>query len=80
MLRAKNEAQPRDVCKLLRAHVVCLDSSKFCIPDLDAIASNFQDFLSDLCEISARPTGKLLQEAARLAFEGADLVRGLAHV
>ena len=71
-VRAKNEALPVDVAKLLRANAISLDPSKFCVLDLDEIALNFREFLLDLCDLTARPTSALLQAAGKLAFEGAS--------
>ena len=70
--RAKNEASPADVAKLMRANVISLDASKFCVLDLDEVATNFRNLLVDLCGLTARPTSALLQAAGKLAFEGAS--------
>ena len=67
--RAKCEVEPRDLVKILRGNINKLDPGDFLITDTEQIVINYSAFLCDLFSLTRRPTTKLLEDAASLAFE-----------
>ena len=69
-VRAKNSVDEKFVCRLLKAHNVTDDETKFSVSDLDVVAENYADFLKELATNCPRPTKLLLKGGLKLAFQG----------
>ena len=67
--RAKNEAQPQDLVKLLRANFERLDSRTYLVSEIEDVAIAHADFLVDALKVTARPTALLLEKAALKAYD-----------
>ena len=67
--RAKNEAQPQDVVKILRANFERLESKTYLVSDIEDVAIAHADFLVDVLRVTARPTPLLLEKAALKAYD-----------
>jgi hypothetical protein len=69
MARVRNDAEAKDILKILRGHLRSLSLDKAVNPDLDLVVEHFHMFIIDLLKETPRPTVKLLTESAKLAFD-----------
>lgn len=67
--RVKNEAEPKDVVRLLRGFHEKLETKQFLSCSQDDVVHNYQGFMEALLEITPRPTEALLKRSAKDAFE-----------
>ena len=70
--RAKNTASAKDIAKVLRGASLSVlpDPSSYMFADIEKVISTYEDFLADLCAVTARPTVPLLQSGFALVFKG----------
>ena len=70
--RAKNTASAKDIAKVLRGASLSVlpDPSSYMLADIEKVISTYEDFLADLCAVTARPTAPLLQSGFALVFKG----------
>ena len=70
--RAKNTASAKDIAKVLRGASLSVlpDPSSYMFADIEKVISTYEDFLADLCAVTARPTVPLLQSGFTLVFKG----------
>ena len=70
--RAKNTASAKDIAKVLRGASLSVlpDPSSYMLADIEKVISAYEDFLADLCAVTARPTVPLLQSGFALVFKG----------
>lgn len=69
MARVRNDAEAKDLLKILRGHLRSLSLDKAVQTDLDLVVEHFHLFILDVLKETPRPTVKLLTEAAHLAFD-----------
>ena len=69
MARIKNNAAPEDLLKILRGNCGSLRLDLAVQPNLDSVVQAFEGLLVDVLAVTCRPTAKLLQGAAMLAFQ-----------
>lgn len=68
--RARNSASAGDVAKLIRGELVKgLEQDKYMLIDVDAVCDHYTAFLCSVLRITPRPTAKLIEEAAQIAFK-----------
>ena len=65
----KCDAAPRDLVKILRGNISKLDPKDFLILDYEQVVINYSAVLVDIFGVCSRPTAKLIEEAATLAFD-----------
>ena len=68
-VRCKNTATVKDVARLMRFNLKCLNEAEFMTCDLDQVTEKYQDLLADVLAKTPRPTPALMRQAAMEAFE-----------
>ena len=69
MSRCRNEAEPADVQRALRSHHKRLITAEYMESNLDLVTSNYKEFILELFDLTPRPTEKLLQKSAAMAYD-----------
>ena len=64
MSRAKNTASVQDLCKCLKAEVVCLDPKEYLDVEIDQVCKHYRKFLGLMFQKTIRPSKNCLKEAA----------------
>ena len=73
--RAKNLATAQDVAKVMRAELVKgLVHEKFMVIDEEKVCDHYAPFICSLLDLTPRPTAKLLEQGAALAFQATQAV------
>ena len=65
-------ASAKDIAKVLRGASLSVlpDPSSYMLADIEKVISTYEDFLADLCAVTAPPTAPLLQSGFALVFKG----------
>ena len=69
MSRAKNTVGAKEIMAVLRETHKLLSPKSYMSTDMDIVVSEHAEFLVKLLELTPRPTAKLLESAAKLAFD-----------
>ena len=73
MSRARNEASPHEVMKVMRQSYKALDAQSFNMAEHEKLIELHADFLGALLQLTSRPTEKVLTAAGMLGFPEAGL-------
>ena len=70
--RARNDASPRDLIKILRANMSSFDE-QWKTQDVESFVNTYQELLVDLCSATARPNASLVKEAVVLCWRDVSM-------
>ena len=70
--RARNDASPRDLIKILTANMSYFDE-QWKTQDVESFVNTYQELLVDLCSATARPNASLVKEAGVLCWRDVSM-------